>query len=59
MGKRMGERKKSVKRAAAMLLAVVLASKTLLPILPQLPWRAQAAQPGDTIIAYGAGFHHY
>ncbi len=59
MGKRMGERKKSVKRAAAMLLAVVLASKTLLPILPQLPWRAQAAQLGDTIIAYGAGFHHY
>ena len=59
MGKRVERKKKSVTRAAAFLLAVILFSSRLLPIIPLLPWKAEAARQGDTMTAYGAGFHHY
>lgn len=59
MEKRMKRKKKSVTRAAALLLAVILISGRLLPVIPLLPWKAEAAQQGDTMTAYGAGFHHY
>ena len=59
MGKRVERKKKSVTRAAAFLLAVILFSGRLLPIIPLLPWKAEAARQGDTMTAYGAGFHHY
>ena len=59
MGKRVERKKKSVTRAAAFLLAVILFSSSLLPIIPLLPWKAEAARQGDTMTAYGAGFHHY
>ena len=59
MGKRVERKKKSVTRAAAFLLAVILFSSRLLPIIPLLPWKAEAARHGDTMTAYGAGFHHY
>lgn len=46
-------------RVVALLLAVFLVSGKVLPVLSMLPWKAEAAQPGDTITAYGSGFHHY
>ncbi len=59
MKKRMDQKMRIVRRAAAWLLAVVMISGKLLPAMMMLPWKAQAAQQGDTITAYGAGFHHY
>ena len=59
MEKRMVQKKKIIRRAAAWVLAVVLISGKLLPAVSALPWSAEAAEPGDTMIAYGTGFHHY
>ena len=59
MEKRMGQKRKSVRQIAAWLLAVIMISGKLLPVMTLLPWKAQAAQQGDTITAYGSGFHHY
>ncbi len=59
MGKRMGQKKTMKRRAAAWLVAVTLISGKLLPAMSVFPWKAQAAEQGDTLIAYGAGFHHY
>lgn len=59
MKKRKNPKKRSVNRAAALLLAVILISGKLLPVISLLPWKAEAAQQGDIITAYGAGFHHY
>ena len=59
MEKRMGQKRKSVRQIAAWLLAVIMISGKLLPVMALLPWKAQAAQQGDTITAYGSGFHHY
>ena len=55
----MGRTKRSVKRAAAFLMAVLLISGKLLPVIPLLPWKAEAARQGDTMTAYGPDFHHY
>ena len=49
----------SIRKKLALFLAVLLISGKLLPVFFQLPWKAEAAQPGDTMIAYGSGFHHY
>lgn len=59
MEKRMGQKRKSVRQITAWLLAVIMISGKLLPVMTLLPWKAQAAQQGDTITAYGSGFHHY
>lgn len=56
MEKRMGQKRKSVRQIAAWLLAVIMISGKLLPVMTLLPWKAQAAQQGDTITAYGSGF---
>ena len=40
-------------------MAVLLISGKLLPVIPLLPWKAEAARQGDTMTAYGPDFHHY
>lgn len=55
----MVQKKKILRHAAAWVLTVILISGKLLPVIFTYPWRAQAAETGDTVIAYGAGFHHY
>ena len=57
--KRMNQKRKTVRQTAAWILAVIMISGKLLPAITMLPWKAEAAQKGDTITAYGAGFHHY
>lgn len=47
------------KRPAALFLAALLLSMKLIPCLAAFPWQVLAAQPGDTVTAYGPGFHHY
>ena len=44
MEKRMGQKRKSVRQIAAWLLAVIMISGKLLPVMTLLPWKAQAAQ---------------
>lgn len=41
------------------MMAVLLISGKLLPVIPLLPWKAEAARQGDTMTAYGPDFHHY
>lgn len=59
MGKRKTRKRNCGKRPVAFFLAALLLSMKLVPCLAALPWQALAAQPGDTVIAYGSGFHHY
>ncbi len=59
MGKRKTRKRNCGKRPAAFFLAALLLSMKLVPCLAAFPWQALAAQPGDTVIAYGSGFHHY
>ena len=51
--------RKGWQRRLSGVLSMILVLLLVLPCLPVLPFHANAAEPGDTIIAHSAGFHHY
>lgn len=59
MGKTNGSKEKKREADRSMASGRHHDQRKLLPVMTLLPWKAQAAQQGDTITAYGSGFHHY